>query len=131
MAEFISAEQFKERVESIPKKNEKEKIDMQHKVIQYRLNNSEEPYIIVPNDLCPFILNKLEEAGYSVYTIRTVYVLNSEQDIKKEYDWASLITYKTPEKDVNFTVNEDISWEYWTKIIEPHEKYVDRASLKD
>ena len=130
MAEFISAEQFKERVELIPKKKEKEKIDMQHKVIQYRLNNSEEPYIIVPNDLCPFILNKLDKAGYSVYTVKDVYVLNDERIIEKQYDFAALITYKAPEKSCNFTVNEDISWEYWKKIIEPHEKSVDDIKTK-
>ena len=130
MADFISAEQFKERVESSFKKKEKEKIDMQHKIIQYRLNNSKEPYIIVPNDLCPFIFKRLEEAGYSVYTVRDVYVLKDEHKIVK-YDWASLITYKTPEKVVNFTINEDISWEYWTKIIEPHEKSGDDIKSKE
>ena len=135
MAEFISEEQFKERVESSSKIKEKEKIDMQHKIIQYRLNNSKEPYIIVPNDLCPFIFKRLEEAGYSVYTVKNIYVMKDEQEIVKQYEWASLITYKFPEKSCHFTVNEDISWEYWTKIIEPHEKSLDdiksSVSLKD
>ena len=131
MADFISAEQFKERVESDSKKKDQEKYDMQHKVIEYRLNNSKEPYIIVPNDLCPFIFKKLAEAGYSVYTVSDVYVLKDEHKIVKQYDWASLITYKKPEKDVNYTVNEDISWEYWTKIIEPHEKSGDDIKSKE
>ena len=112
MAKFITAEELKNR-NSITENVERKKLyELQHSIVEYRLNNCERHYIIVPTDLIADIKEELKkEAGYIVCHVPFI----KKND--KVFSNGIYIGYKDTDSDSFFILTEDISWEYWAKII--------------
>ena len=109
MADFITAAEFEERFSNTPisKKN----YEYQHTIIEYRLENTEEPYIIVPYaNFHPKIQLELRAKGYTVCFVQVYEIGNN---------FPSNGWYIGPDKYRESVIHAttEISWQYWAKKI--------------
>jgi len=111
MAKFITAEELKNRTSKNSEEKSKREFELQHNVIEYRLKTSENPCILVPNDLRSDIKAELEGDGY--------HVTNTKMHDESNEGYLGVIyigAYKLADAKIATFPYTYISWEFWANI---------------
>ena len=119
MVDFITAEELRNRTTVPDDVKKKKEYELQHRIIEYRLNKSERPWIIVPTDLRPEIRDELKAVGYLV---ERAYIKSGRYSYGGYIGSDGLLNAKV--NDTTFFVYTYlISWKFWADIVNhPNEK---------